>query len=292
MSLIDNFQDSYPLILDTRYFNPSEISSLSRKFPIAVHAFDDSIDYFLQNKAFSEYTQFVHIVDNTDRSISSFSYKQRHILYGQSRKWQTRKIKIRLAVYKNVSSDELWHLYYYLYVPNVLRRGYLPYSVSTFPSFLEHLKNKLLIVIYDEDTVCALYVFQLKMLNTSKIAVGTIKALNSDFLYLSRWAMLKILSTLYDIGIPYISYGGDEGIIDKQYIPVIKDKLYWGCQFAIDKSEYRCFISPKMFSDNFRFLSLLVSDKVTLSTFSSVEWSMYDSSFLNFKDRSFAGFIS
>lgn len=287
-----NYYNLYPISIDGNKITEDSILILSKYHPLIIYTHEFSQVDFLHKHYFHRFIPHFHVIDETNRSLQQFSHKQRHVLYKQRKDWDNNKYQISISTLSDLRDDTLWLLFSDIYVSDLLKRGRVPYNISTFPAFVNHLRNKLIITISDSSSILAFYLFSIQKLNShDKIAVGTIKACKNSIRQLSRWSMFNVMKSLYKIDVPLISFGADEGIIDINYVPVIRDKIYWGSYIALSKDDNYYFLSPTPYNEIFRFLTFDFDNDFTLAYSKSGNWSVMDSSTLNFSKLIFSGYV-
>lgn len=241
----------YPLCLGSgdRWVEPSIL--LSRSRPIIARPSSPSGEKALCENHFIRAVNGFHVIDDTSRELSSFTHKQRHVLHHQRRVWQDRNLHFRIELAEDMEEESLWNLFYLVVVPDLLKQGIHPYGIKSFPTFKSLISHNILILV--ENTAhlpMGLSVFSIGRVSnepakteTNRIAIGLVKAHTANLDNLTRWWMYLTLEAFAELNIHYLSYGSDNGLIDRKYMPVIADKVYWGSSRAFTSSQNSVYYS-------------------------------------------------
>lgn len=179
----------------------------------------------------------VHVIDRTDRKISSYSKSRRRTLDRQRLSWNQENLHLFLCMPRELSPSESWEIFISLIAPSLLGRGIHPSGIVSYPSFCKALQRGPVILTLNAGELLGVAGFEISrlILNDGKIdtiAVGTFHASTQSLKKVSRWWMFQMRSLWRSVGVGWFSYGGDDAWIDSRYANVIIDKLRWGSALA------------------------------------------------------------
>ena len=198
----------------------------------------------LRRKNYVAIRRQILVADRTDRGMIEYSKSRRRTLRKQQLLWDSEQVRMKLCLSGELPEKRRQTIFETVIVSDLLRRGIHPCGIISFPSFLRVLqRGPLAIIEVGNGDIVGVAGFEVKTLYSAQggcenIAIGTFMALDPRWRAVRRWWLFQMKELWGAVGVPWISYGGDDGYIDIRYLPIITDKLRWG-SYIVDLNSRR-----------------------------------------------------